>query len=217
MQNSSTQLADPGYLLNELDRIIGEEAAKDQNKTDFFKALKRFIALDQDNPFVHRFLYEFERSLIRFAQMDMSAQINVDAFEDDEGKNLFHHIGINVNMLFEEVKERVYPKEHVYNIIDIIDQPGIIIDTHGFVEHCNDSFANMVDQSPSELRHQKLDRYVTNLGSCMYKAALISGDLELDDIKLSGPNRPEQVFKGKVRAMGNEFDPQMNFAIILSH
>lgn len=175
-------------LLNQLDQLIQQAKAEDQSQADFFTAIRQFISLDQDNPMVHSFLYEFERKLIAFANQDFGARINIDLFEDEEGKNLFHHIAINVNMLFEELGDSIVSVDQLQAVLDMFDGYGLIANSEGKLIRFNQSLQSVLDPDQYFGLNSPVGDFIPQFGTYLYKAALITGEImdEPVQFKLNG-------------------------------
>ncbi len=93
---------------DQLDKIIRELQDVSEDEAAYYQSIKRMISVKQQEYDVLKQFNDFNRAIIAMTRMDFSHRLDVD-----NRKDLWAYMATSLNMLNEELEERVLPKEIV--------------------------------------------------------------------------------------------------------
>lgn len=93
---------------DQLDRIISEFQDVSEEEAAYYQSIKRMISVKQQEYDVLKQFNDFNRTIIAMTRMDFSQRLELD-----NRKDLWAYMAAGLNMLNEELEERVFSKEIV--------------------------------------------------------------------------------------------------------
>lgn len=210
----SSPLEQQTQLLARVESLIEEAKTGDSERLKFFEAIRSFISLDQDNPVVHSFLYEFERKIIEFGELKLGSRINIDLFEDEAGKNLFHHIGINLNMLFEEIEDAVVPKDYFDQLLDMMEGFAMVVDDNGNLVRMNARLGAEFADDSVFVEGSPVSEVLPQFGTYLYKVALVEQAVEHEQVEVVLPHQ-KLICEMNMKLFSDKYGNNSMFIVVL--